>query len=42
MPEIQVVGINDPFIDPSYMEYMLNMTRCMEGSTAKSRTTTIP
>ncbi len=23
MPEIQVVGINDPFIDPAYMEYML-------------------
>ncbi|HBU13358.1 MAG TPA: type I glyceraldehyde-3-phosphate dehydrogenase [Clostridiales bacterium] len=23
MPEIKVVGINDPFIDPAYMEYML-------------------
>jgi glyceraldehyde 3-phosphate dehydrogenase len=23
MPEIQIVGINDPFIDPAYMEYML-------------------
>ena len=22
-PNIQVVGINDPFIDPNYMEYML-------------------
>jgi len=22
-PDIQVVGINDPFIDPEYMEYML-------------------
>ncbi|MEF9864430.1 MAG: glyceraldehyde 3-phosphate dehydrogenase NAD-binding domain-containing protein, partial [Christensenellaceae bacterium] len=22
-PNIEVVGINDPFIDPKYMEYML-------------------
>ncbi len=22
-PEVEIVGINDPFIDPDYMEYML-------------------
>ena len=23
-PNVEVVAINDPFIDPDYMEYMLN------------------
>jgi glyceraldehyde-3-phosphate dehydrogenase/erythrose-4-phosphate dehydrogenase len=40
-PNVQVVGINDPFIDLEYMVYMLNMIQYMANMTVQSKSLTV-